>query len=315
MAIIYTYPTKATPNANDLILISDSQDSNKTKQVTVASLPGGSGSGVSSVTSANTAITVADSTTTPVLTSVAYSGGTGIGHVPTGGDNTKFLRGDATWVAITDNDTTIDTKNGGSSVANPTTSLDFATALTATSAPGGVVSINFSGGLRELSDVSYTPGLTESSLYIATVPSNAGSQTGNTTMGSGAAGAITTGENNTIIGAIAGNIITTGAGNVIIGRNADTSAAGNNNSIAIGSSSSSGDRGLAVGSSTSAGASGIALGFNATALANELAIGNITTVTVNADGETPGPLNTPRFLPIKIWNGSTPVLYYIPLYQ
>lgn len=50
MAIIYTYPTKATPNDNDLILISDSEDSNKTKQVTIGSLPGGSGSGVSSVT-------------------------------------------------------------------------------------------------------------------------------------------------------------------------------------------------------------------------------------------------------------------------
>jgi hypothetical protein len=50
MAIIYTYPTKATPNDNDLILISDSEDSNKTKQVKISTLPGGSGSGVSSVT-------------------------------------------------------------------------------------------------------------------------------------------------------------------------------------------------------------------------------------------------------------------------
>ena len=40
MAIIYTYPTKATPVDNDLILISDSADSNKTKQVTVASIKG-----------------------------------------------------------------------------------------------------------------------------------------------------------------------------------------------------------------------------------------------------------------------------------
>lgn len=50
MAIIYTYPTKATPNDNDLILISDSEDSNKTKQVKISTLPGGSGSGVSAVT-------------------------------------------------------------------------------------------------------------------------------------------------------------------------------------------------------------------------------------------------------------------------
>ena len=99
MAIIYTFPTKATPNANDLILISDSQDSNKTKQVTIGSLPGGSGSGVSSVTSANAAITVVDATTTPVLTSVAYSGGTGVGHVPTGsGDSsTVYLDGTGSW--------------------------------------------------------------------------------------------------------------------------------------------------------------------------------------------------------------------------
>ena len=101
MAIIYTYPVKTTPNANDLILISDSQDSNKTKQVKISTLPGGSGSGVSSVTSANNAITVADATTTPVLTSIAYSGGTNIGHVPTGGSNTTFLRGDGTWVVPT----------------------------------------------------------------------------------------------------------------------------------------------------------------------------------------------------------------------
>ena len=45
MAIIYTYPTKAVPNANDLILISDSEDSNKTKQVAISTLPGGSGPG------------------------------------------------------------------------------------------------------------------------------------------------------------------------------------------------------------------------------------------------------------------------------
>ena len=50
MPIIYTYPVKSTANDNDLILISDSQDSNKTKQIKISDLPGGSGSGVSSVT-------------------------------------------------------------------------------------------------------------------------------------------------------------------------------------------------------------------------------------------------------------------------
>ena len=144
MAIIYTYPTKATPNANDLILISDSQDSNKTKQVTIASLPGGSGSGVSSVTSANAAITVADSSTTPVLTSVAYSGGTGIGHVPTGSGSSASVYLDGTGNWSTPASTTIDTKNSGSSVANPTVSLDFGIGLTATSGGSGAAAIDFS---------------------------------------------------------------------------------------------------------------------------------------------------------------------------
>ena len=53
MAIIYTYPTKETPANDDLILISDSADSNKTKQVKVSSLPGGSSSGVTQIIAGN----------------------------------------------------------------------------------------------------------------------------------------------------------------------------------------------------------------------------------------------------------------------
>ena len=42
MAIIYTYPIKTkSASRNDLILISDSEDKNKTKQISVAKLPGG----------------------------------------------------------------------------------------------------------------------------------------------------------------------------------------------------------------------------------------------------------------------------------
>ena len=115
MAIIYTYPVKAIPNTNDLILISDSQDSNNTKQVTIGSLPGGSGSGVSSVTSSNVAITVANASTTPVLTSVAYAGAANLGHVPTGGSATTFLRGDGSWIVPTN--TTYDIMGSGNSYA------------------------------------------------------------------------------------------------------------------------------------------------------------------------------------------------------
>ena len=132
MAIIYTYPTKATPVDADLILISDSADSNKTKQITVASIKdtldvvdsviAGSGIGVSSATgavtitntgvtslsSANDAIATSSSTGAVTITSRAYSGGVNIGHVPTGGGSTTFLRGDGTWVTPTDTKLTFD---------------------------------------------------------------------------------------------------------------------------------------------------------------------------------------------------------------
>ncbi len=49
MAIIYTYPVKTTPANDDLILISDSADGNKTKQVKMSSLPGSQGSGITSL--------------------------------------------------------------------------------------------------------------------------------------------------------------------------------------------------------------------------------------------------------------------------
>ena len=38
MAIIYTYPTKNTPKSNDLVLISDTDDNNKTKNATISSI-------------------------------------------------------------------------------------------------------------------------------------------------------------------------------------------------------------------------------------------------------------------------------------
>jgi len=55
MAIIYTYPVKTTPAGNDLILISDSADSNKTKQIKVSSLPS-SGAGITLTTTGTSGV-------------------------------------------------------------------------------------------------------------------------------------------------------------------------------------------------------------------------------------------------------------------
>ncbi len=132
MAIIYTYPEKTEPVLADLVLITDTESanpSNQTKTITLSSIKetinvvdsivAGSGitvsgatgavtitnAGVKSLVSANEAIVASSSgaggTGALTITSTAYTGSANIGHVPTGGSNTTFLRGDGTWVVPT----------------------------------------------------------------------------------------------------------------------------------------------------------------------------------------------------------------------
>ena len=336
MSIIYTYPTKATPANDDLILISDSADSNKTKQVKVSSLPGGSGSGVSSVTSANAAITVTDSTTTPVLTSVAYSGGAGIGHVPTGSGSsaTVYLDGTGSWSTPSSTDTTINTKNGGVSVANPTTSLDFSTGLTAIGAPGGVASISFSGGLNDLSNASYS-GANDASMDIGngapsgligrptkttTLGEGAGAGTtsgsSNTLIGTNAGIGATTGSTNTLVGSDAGDTLTTGSGNVILGAGADSNTNNVNGGIAVGKNTVVSTGSVAIGESASSTGGGIALGRGATNTTANLALGSATYPLLNTadSGDVIG-LGTgqapTKFIEVQIGASK----YYMALYE
>ena len=59
-----------------------------------------SGNGAASNGNAITSNTAARGAVT--VQSFAYNGGSNVGHVPAGGDSTKFLRGDGTWVVPTD---------------------------------------------------------------------------------------------------------------------------------------------------------------------------------------------------------------------
>ena len=109
MAIIYTYPVKASPVDADLVLISDSADSNNTKQVKISSIRGATVSGVADVNIS--AVTSTLSSGAPlvslpnsgnvIITSRAYNGGSNVGHVPAGGSATTFLRGDGSWIVPT----------------------------------------------------------------------------------------------------------------------------------------------------------------------------------------------------------------------
>ena len=90
MAIIYTYPVKATPANDDLILISDSADSNSTKQVKVSSLPFTNNAGT--VTSVGVSMPSAFA----VASSPVTSSGT-IAITTTGGSSGQYLAYDGTW--------------------------------------------------------------------------------------------------------------------------------------------------------------------------------------------------------------------------
>ncbi len=83
MSIIYSYPIKGAPANDDLILISDSSDSDKTKQIRVSTLPGGSSAGVSFINALNGAVTLTGGTGVTLNTvgnnieiEAAVSGGT-----------------------------------------------------------------------------------------------------------------------------------------------------------------------------------------------------------------------------------------------
>jgi len=104
MAIKYTYPRKNAPSNEDLLLISDSIDNNKTKTIAVASLPGGAGSGVSSVnvttgisTGPQDALSVDTNTGAVTFYINRYDGENNAGYVPTGGTGSTYLRGDGSW--------------------------------------------------------------------------------------------------------------------------------------------------------------------------------------------------------------------------
>jgi len=101
MAIIYTYPVKSSLASADLILISDSADGNKTKQVAASSLPGFSGQGIENLgvsgstqngatqllASGNSFITIASSNDTHTFSIngalPAANGGTGLSALGT----------------------------------------------------------------------------------------------------------------------------------------------------------------------------------------------------------------------------------------
>ena len=100
MAIIYTYPEKTQAEGNDLILISDSADSNKTKQVKVSSLPSSAGGGDTYSLQASSK----DGNDVPLLLNAAVGANSAVNL--TQGANITLTRNSASQITIASTNTT-----------------------------------------------------------------------------------------------------------------------------------------------------------------------------------------------------------------
>ena len=104
-------------------------------------------------TSSGTPIVVNPTTGTVLVQSMAYAGTTNVGHVPTGGSGTTFLRGDGTWATPSGGFTSFDISGdtGTETITNGET-ITFAggTNVTTSVAADDTVTINVSGDIWTL---------------------------------------------------------------------------------------------------------------------------------------------------------------------
>ncbi len=104
-------------------------------------------------TSSGTPIVVNPTTGTVLVQSMAYAGTTNVGHVPTGGSGTTFLRGDGTWATPAGGFTSFDISGdtGTETITNGET-ITFAggTNVTTSVAADDTVTINVSGDIWTL---------------------------------------------------------------------------------------------------------------------------------------------------------------------
>lgn len=168
-----TFPGVA-PGGNTKILQSDSSG-----QLSWIDTPSGSG-GVSQVTaggvipvSTGAPLIVSPTSGNVVATSASYDGGSNVGHVPTGGSNITFLRGDGTWVTPTNTNTNTNIANTNLQLDN-NRNLDLSNgnaadyALTFISTLGGVSKNLFKFDQIGATSPKFTVGHTESA-YEGTI--------------------------------------------------------------------------------------------------------------------------------------------------
>ena len=137
-----------------------------------------SAGGVSSVsagspgTSTGTPLTITPTTGSVVATSNVYAGTSKVGHVPTGGSATTFLRGDAAWVTPTDTTYTLpkatNTVRGGVELFSNTVQSVSGTAVSTTASRTYGVQLNSADQM-----VVNVPWIFENDYYMLTCENTA----------------------------------------------------------------------------------------------------------------------------------------------
>jgi len=124
-----------TSDINDWVIVQS--DEGVSQFTSGNALSASSGQAITSQTASVGSVTVQ---------SFAYDGGSNVGHVPSGGSNTKFLRGDGTWVVPTDTVYTLpaatSTVRGGVELFSDTVQSTSANSVTTTSSRTYGVQVN-----------------------------------------------------------------------------------------------------------------------------------------------------------------------------
>lgn len=335
MAIIYTYPVKTTPADEDKILISDSEDNNKTKSVTIEDIRSATVSGVSSIIAGDNITLPSGGTGDVTIDSLVYTGQAGITveldeiSVDLKADSGLVIDNQEVSINLSASAIagTLGVKDGGSGAATFTAGflkadgvnafttvadIDLTTDVTealpvgnggtgtSTLTSGGILKGNGTSAVTadgDINDLASAQYSTASngSLYLGNVPSGL---SGNPT-------------SNVVIGNSAGNALTTAASNTFVGeRSGDIITTGGFNTFvgAGADSAAAGNRsGIAIGANATAGDGAIAIGRSATAADSQLALGS---ASYNLEtSATAGSVLT--YLIVSV-NGTT---YHLPLHD
>ena len=337
MAIIYTYPIKTEPADDDKILISDSEDDNKTKSVTIEDIRSATVSGVSSIIAGDGISLPSGSTGDVEIDATAYNGGDGIDIRPSGGAfsvaadlkansglviDTAQISLDLSassiegTLAVGDGGTGVSTftagflKADGVNAFTTVSEIDLTTDVTEALPVlnGGTGTGGLTGVIVGNGSSAMTGGGDIDDLASAQYSTSANGSLYLGNIPSGLSGNPTA---NSIIGNGTGDSLTTGASNTIIGnRTGDTLTTGGFNTIigAAADSAAAGNRsGVAIGAAATVGDGGIAIGRAATAADNQLALGS-TTYALDLEPAAGGVIT---YLVVVV-NGTT---YHLPLHD